>query len=183
MKTGKRQRTRGRRCERLKARASSEQTEPLVSARDLARGERREVGRDDCREVAPHRAATEFASLAEREPEERALGGGRERLGDEEVEGARSSVEERRHDERDYGVGAGRQPESGEVSLPECVPRREAEDENRRLDGDREEIAERKEEPEVCGAHRSVVCCYRAATFRSFARGTALRPARAPSPA
>src|SRR5688572_23429730 len=91
---------------------STKEPEPVVSSGDLARDEGEEVGGGDGGEVSDERAAAGRGLFPpEGEPEERALGGGGEGLRDGEVGGARRVREERREDEDDDRVGAGREPE------------------------------------------------------------------------
>ena len=80
----------------------------------------------------------------------------REYLGHGQVSRARLLLETPRQTQHDDGISAGRKPYSGEQLALEWMPFRESENENRRFDQNGQQVAERKEEPEIVRGHEAV---------------------------
>src|SRR5205085_9566400 len=98
---------------------SLEQTKPTCRVEQFAADEREQVGDDDDGEVAQPSLCARVKLASKSEPEERALGDGRERLRDEQVKTARRVGEPNGQDQHDNRIGAGGQPQSGEEALAE----------------------------------------------------------------
>ncbi len=71
------------------------------------RSHAREVGYDNCREVAPHRSAPHFVLVSKCEPKQNALGHGCERFGYQKIDRSRRVGEQQRQNEGDDRISAG----------------------------------------------------------------------------
>src|SRR5262249_36642554 len=93
----------------------------------------------------------------EREPEQRALSDRGECLGDEEIPPALCvHVEELREYEPHDGVGAGGEPPPCEEPHAHRVPPRQECHQHRRLDGDRQQVADEHQQ-EVSWVHHTIL--------------------------
>jgi hypothetical protein len=122
---------------------------------DFAHAEGQQVGQHDHPQVLPHRPPQPLRPGAEGGPEQGTLGQRSERLGHAQVEHpVRAGIEEHGQDEDDNGVSAGGEPDASEEAVLEGVTRRQADEEDRRLDEDGKEIADGQEVPQEVGVHR-----------------------------
>lgn len=127
----------------------SERSEPTVTIRNFTCAERRQIGEDYRDKAAEPITCTQDAFASKDQPEYRTFRQRGERLRDEKVCGSRMAKKERRQNQNYDWIRTRGQPDTAHQLLRERNLWRQADQQNRCLDQNGEQIADRQECPQI----------------------------------